>query len=491
MATGSRTLTLKLLADIDNFQKNLKNADNDTSTFSDRLGKFGKAAGLAFAAAGAAAAAYAGKLAIDGVKAAIEDEAAQAKLSKTLENVTGATEAQTKSVEDYILKTSLAFNVTDEDLRPSLDRLVRSTKDVTEAQKLQSLALDVAAGTGKSLTQVSEALARAHDGNFGALKKLGVSIDESIIKQKDFDAATKVLASTFKNQASAQADTFEGKLGRLKIAFDEGKETIGGFILDAIQPLVDVIVEKIVPIFASFTDALSGKGGLKASFNDFAEAAKAIFVPIFEGIKYAFDKIKVAVLDNKEQFQDLFTFLKTIVAPFLGQTFKLAIQGIGTALSVVINTIGFFVDAIETAYNAVKKLVDFMKNNPITRFFSGASASSGASFSNASYSGGGGNTIDINFGGGSTTSAAGQMTESQYQTYLANKAEKERLIEETARIKERIAARQRGEIFGSSGNVNITVNGAIDPESTSRQIVNLLNNSFYRGTGGADSLVYG
>lgn len=109
-------------------------------------------AGAAFAAAGAAAALYAGKLAIDGVKAAIEDEAAQAKLGKTLENVTGATNAQIKSVEDYITKTELAYGVTDDDLRPSLDRLVRATKDVTEAQKLQSIALDVAAGTGKSLT---------------------------------------------------------------------------------------------------------------------------------------------------------------------------------------------------------------------------------------------------------------------------------------------------------------------------------------------------
>jgi hypothetical protein len=37
--------------------------------------------------------------------------------------------------------------------------------------------------------------------------------------------------------------------------------------------------------------------------------------------------------------------------------------------------------------------------------------------------------------------------------------------------------------------INITVNGAIDPEGTSRTIVDTLNNSFYRGTGGANALV--
>ncbi len=88
MAGTSRALTLKLLADIDNFTKNINKADNEVVTFGDKITKFGKVAGAAFLAAGVAAAAYAGKLAIDGVKSAIEDEAAQAKLAATLRNVT-------------------------------------------------------------------------------------------------------------------------------------------------------------------------------------------------------------------------------------------------------------------------------------------------------------------------------------------------------------------------------------------------------------------
>jgi hypothetical protein len=38
---------------------------------------------------------------------------------------------------------------------------------------------------------------------------------------------------------------------------------------------------------------------------------------------------------------------------------------------------------------------------------------------------------------------------------------------------------------GGGGNVNITVNGAIDSESTARQIVEILNDSAARGTLGA------
>ncbi len=152
---GSRTLKLSILADIDNLSKNLNKGEVEVQTFGDKISKFGKIAGAAFLAAGAAAAVYAGKLAVEGVKSAIEDEAAQAKLAATLRNVTGATDAQIAATEDYVLKQSLLFGITDDQLRPSLDRLTRATGDVTKAQKLQSIAIDIAAGTGKSLQAVS------------------------------------------------------------------------------------------------------------------------------------------------------------------------------------------------------------------------------------------------------------------------------------------------------------------------------------------------
>jgi len=442
---GSRTLKLSILADVDDLRKKLGTADNEVQGFGDKLGKWSKVAGAAFLAAGAAAAAYAGKLAIDGVKAAVEDEAAQLKLATTLKNVTGATNAQIKATEDYITKTSLAFGVTDDDLRPSLDRLTRATKDVTEAQRLQSIALDVSAGTGKNLTAVSEALAKAHDGNFGALKKLGVTIDESIIKNKDFTAATQILSDTFKDQASIQADTFDGKLRRLQIAFNEGKETVGAFILDAIQPLVDIVLQKIVPAIQSFTDGIGGGEGLKAAFESFADGAKKFFLPVFEGIKFAFDKIKNAVAANKDEFAALFNFLKEYVAPLFGGALKLAIEGIGIALSVVINTIGAFIRAIENAFNAVRNFINFLKNNPITNFFTGASY------------GGGNNGGIVNAGNSVPT-----------------------VISPTE------LARERG---GFQGGTVINVTGALDPESVARQINDILTQSAGRG-GGATGLVY-
>ena len=243
-------------ADFDELKKGVKGAQTEVEGFSSKIGKFGKVAAAAFAAATVAAAAYAGKLLVDGVKSAIADAAAQEKLALTLKNVTGATDAQIKATETYITKTSLAFGVTDDDLRPSLERLARATGDVGEAQKLQALALDISAGSGKSLEAVTNALAKATEGNTASLGKLGVGLSAAQLKTLSMDEITKKLGETFENQDSTKAETFQGKLDRLNIAFDEGKETVGSFVLDAITPMVTVFVDKVIPALSSMATSI-------------------------------------------------------------------------------------------------------------------------------------------------------------------------------------------------------------------------------------------
>ena len=169
MAGQSRTLKLSILADVDQLKKSLAQANGDVDNSSSKMGEFSKKAALAFAAAGAAAGAYAIKLAVDGVKAAIEDEAAQIRLATALKNATGATNEMIASVEKQILKTSLATGVADDKLRPALQRLSLSTNDVTKAQDLLNLALDISQATGKGLDSVANALGKAYDGNTAAL----------------------------------------------------------------------------------------------------------------------------------------------------------------------------------------------------------------------------------------------------------------------------------------------------------------------------------
>jgi hypothetical protein len=265
-----RTLKLALLADTKNFIDGLDKADKETKTFSNKLDNALQKGAAAFLAVGAAAGAMAIKIGIDAVKAAVEDEKAQKSLAITLRNTTKATDAQVKSVEDYIDKTARATGVADDQLRPSLDRLVRSTQDVTKAQKLQQLALDISAGTGKDLTTVTEALGKAYDGNLGALKRIGVPLDENIVKTKDFDAATKALSETFAGQADAAAQTFAGRMARIKIAIDEAKEQLGQALLPLLERFAKFATEQLAPALQGLVDGLTrnGRQSLTRAFYD-------------------------------------------------------------------------------------------------------------------------------------------------------------------------------------------------------------------------------
>ena len=486
--TGSRTLKLAILGDIDNLKKNLDQGSNEVSSFGDKIGKFGKVAGAAFAAAGVAAAAYASKLLIDGVKSAIEDEAAQAKLAGTLVNVTGATNAQIAAVESQILKTSLLTGLTDDELRPSFERLVRATGDSDAALKLQSLAIDVAAGSGKSLEAVTNAMAKAQEGNAASLAKLGIGLSAAELKTMSMTEITAALADTFGGQAAEKADTFAGKMDRLKVAFNEGKETVGSFVLDAITPLVSGFVDKVIPTIQALAEELGPKltpifqaltayirdqviptfQAIWAFIQDFViPALRDFLTPIINGLRAAFEKVAGKIKENEEQLAPLLKLFKVIaeftrdtLAPIIGKILGGAFSVIGTAIGVVIDLFAGLVDVVNKAFNAIKAVVNFIKNNPVTQAIGGA--------------------IDFAFGGGKA--AGGPVMGGT--SYLVG---------------------ERGaEIFTPSGNgvitpnnklggnttINLNVTGAIDPEGTARSIINVLNNSYYRGTNGAAALVF-
>jgi hypothetical protein len=202
------------------------------------LQKFGSFATRAFDGLALAAGAFAVKFGVDAVKAAAEAEKSELRLAKALENTTKATDAQIDATEKYITKVQFATGINDNDLRDSLGNLLVATRDVTKAQKLQALALDISAGTGKDLSTVSAALTKAYNGNFGSITRLGVPLEEAIVKSKDFTEVQKVLTSTFGGQSAAAAETYEGKLKRLNEQFGEMQEEVGFLLLDQLQPLM-------------------------------------------------------------------------------------------------------------------------------------------------------------------------------------------------------------------------------------------------------------
>lgn len=258
-----RTLKLQLLADTAQFQTGLNKAQDDTSNFSSKIGGYVSSAAKAFVGLATAAGSAAFAIGVTSVKAAIEDEKAQRNLSKTLENVIGATKDQTKAVEDYITKQSLSLGISDEKLRPAYARLIRSTKDTAETQKALNLAMDISSATGKDLDSVASALGKAYDGNTASLGKLGLGIDSTILKSGDMDLITKELGKTFKGFAEQEANTVEGQFRRIGIAVDEAKESLGAALLPILSKIAEFINREVVPAIQGLVDGLTGKGSIR------------------------------------------------------------------------------------------------------------------------------------------------------------------------------------------------------------------------------------
>lgn len=232
----SRTLTVYLAADLKNFGPKLNSAERD-------LGRFGNATrnlsttlsgmlGPALIGAGAAAGYAAVQFGIDGVKAFIDDEAAAAKLATTLDNLGLAHD--TEQVEAMIDALQRETGVADDALRPAYDRLIRSIGDTQGATDALRLAMDVSAGTGKSLDSVVQALGKAYDGNTSGLSRLGAGIDKTILATGNMDTITKDLSRTFSGQAKTASETYKGQLERLSVGFSELQESFGSGFLDAL-----------------------------------------------------------------------------------------------------------------------------------------------------------------------------------------------------------------------------------------------------------------
>ena len=274
MATGNRTLKLSILADVDDLKKKLGEADKAVENNSSKISEFGKKAAAAFAIAAAAAVAYGTKLAIDGVKAAIEDEQAQLRLAAALRSATGATDAQIKATEDMILKTSLATGVADDQLRPALQRLAVSTKDTQEAQNLLNLALDISKGRGLELETVANALGRAQDGNTTALGRLGLGLSKAELSTLSFTEVQAKLSDLYGGSAAANAETFQGKMDRLKVAFDEAKESLGVLLLPQVEKFTNYLLSTGIPTLEGFIAGLSGDKGLTEALTESQRGAE-------------------------------------------------------------------------------------------------------------------------------------------------------------------------------------------------------------------------
>ena len=197
-------------------------------------------------------------------KAAIDDQKQQDELARQLQITTGATQEQVAAVEDYIAKTETAAAVSDSELRPAFANLVRATGSVTEAQDLMNLALDVAAGTGRDLESVSEALQEAYQGEVGPLKELDRSLTDMIASGADADEVMGQLAETFGGAAARNTETVAGRFELMQIQIQNAQESIGLALLPILEKLLPIL-EDVATFVAENTDLFIAIGAAVAT----------------------------------------------------------------------------------------------------------------------------------------------------------------------------------------------------------------------------------
>jgi hypothetical protein len=493
---GSRTLKLSILGDVDNLNKSLKAATADVETFGDKVSKAGKVVGAALVAAAAAAGAYAIKIGVDGVKAAIEDEKAQTQLALALKNATGATEGAIAATEQFILQQSLATGVADDELRPALQRLALSTGDVKKAQDLLKIAMDVSTATGKPLEAVANSLGKAYDGNTTALGRLGIGLSAAELKTMSFTDVQDRLTDLFGGAAAANADTYSGRIARMQIAFDEAKETIGFALLPILEKLMKFINQIALPAINAMSSGFGlDKGGIGGAITTLGNIIVNVFTPIINGLLKAFGYVKNAIGDNLETFKEFGGYIAQYLAPVIGTVLGGALQVVGKIAGGVIDVIAGVIKAINfliggaidginaliRAYNAVPLLPNIPTiNKPTlnTPSISSASVSapsipSAPSMSMPSVSGAS--------SGAAAASASAARAQALVPTVTIGGA----------------PAGYRPETFTPTAtlggapasyvtnNVNIGVAG--DPEGVARAVVDVINTSYYRGGLGAQA----
>ena len=282
----------------------------------------------------------------DATSAAMEDQQEQAALALTLQNVTGAGAAQTAQVEKQITAMSRASGITDTQYRKSLEALVRGTKDVNIAMKDMNLVMDIATATGMDSASVADALAKAYQGNFKALRSLSPEMSTMIKEGATLDEVMNVLGGTFGGATAKNAETAAGKMAILKNSISETKESIGAALLP--------VVQAVLPVLQKFADwaqknpnaflAIAAAIGLVAAAIVATNIAMALnpFTLIAAGV--ALLVVALVAAYNK------FDWFKTGVDAI--------INGILSAFESVVNGAIMMVNGIIRAYNAIPLVPD-------------------------------------------------------------------------------------------------------------------------------------
>ena len=513
MAAGTRTLKLSLLADVAGLSKGLNQGTNEVQGFGSKMANFGKKAAAAFAVAGIAAAAFAVKFAKDAIVAGEAAATANARIeqiNKSMGLFGESTNEVNKALIDYAEKTARATGVDTNSIKATQAKLLTFKELAATANEIggnfertTKAAIDLGAAGFGTAELNAVALGKALNDpikGISALSRNGITFTESekdrikvLVESNKVGEAQNMILKAIETQVGGTAEATANATDKMRVGFTQVTEKVGLALLPVFEKLTNFVIDQIFPAFdkigAQFAGITSQLGenllpaldNLVTFFQDYLiPVFKAywefisktlipgivnFFEPALAGISKAFGSVSKSLQNNKEKlkplfdlFQEFFEFASKYLAPFLGTVLGKAFQVLGSVISGIITIFANLVNIISSAINGIKTLISLVSNinlgsiasrlNP----FGGGRASGGSVMSGTSYLVG--------------ERGAELFTPSSNGTITPNSA------------------------LGGGNTYNITVNGALDGESVSRQIIELLNRSQARGTQGASQFAF-
>jgi hypothetical protein len=244
--SANSSLAIRIAAIFDN--KGLKQAEKGVKSLQSSVKKLAGAAGIGLSTA---AVIRFGKSA---AKAFIEDEKAANRLAISVRNL--GLGFQTPRIESYISELSKMSGVTDDQLRPAMQRLLQTTGSVTKAQELLAQATDISAGSGVSYETVVSDLSAAYVGQTRGLRKYALGVTQAELKTMKFSEVQERLNKQFSGANAEYLTTYAGKLQLITTAAGEASEKIGGALVES---LVSVFAAGDTTQFVNQIDTLATK----------------------------------------------------------------------------------------------------------------------------------------------------------------------------------------------------------------------------------------
>ena len=212
--------------------KELGKATGSVDRISSRMMSMGSAAVIGAAAVAVGLASLA--------KDASDAEQQQLKLTNSIKNSGKAFKGNGKALRDQASALMKVTAADDDAIVSSQALLVQFGRTEDEVLSLSPLVVDLSRKLGIDLDVAAKAVGKSSEGSYGALSKMGIAVTDLGGGATATESTVAALSATVGGFAESEGATFAGSLEIAKNRFGELRESIGGGVLDVVNPLLNI-----------------------------------------------------------------------------------------------------------------------------------------------------------------------------------------------------------------------------------------------------------